>query len=251
MTLESAGQIDGVVSSVATDIGGRPTPNGWLRRGLLYRLSGALQGPGAVAGLGLRIVVDLRGADEDREQLVGWAAEQLVSYRHFPISVGDPNRIIAELSQAARSSEAAVGYLCSIYLRMLNEHGAAFAGAVGAMSNRLPAGFGCAVGKDRTGLLAALLQETAGVERADVVADYLAHAPKADQVQTMVRETLPTTDLEDSALDVLFGASEEVIRAALGHVSDRWGGASAYLEAHGISKLRLQRLRERLVEPTP
>ncbi len=68
-----------------------------------------------------------------------------------------------------RVSGALVGtrdlsHLGGVGLRTLfdDEHGTTLAGVV----DGLPAGFGCAAGKDRTGVLAALLQSVAGVDEA-------------------------------------------------------------------------------------
>jgi protein tyrosine/serine phosphatase len=114
----------------------------------------------------------------------------------------------------------------------------------------LPAGFGCAAGKDRTGILAALLQSLAGVAEDDVVADYIALAPDVQRLRrALAGWGAPTgVDLTAPGIDTLLGAADELMRDALAHLADRWGGAAAHLQAHGLAPEEIEALRNRLVE---
>lgn len=224
---------------------------GRFRRGLLYRVSGALVGPDDLAhlgGLGLRLLFDLRSGVEDREHLAAWAAQQGIGYRHAPVSLGEPADVVREANRAASSTEAAAEILRSIYRRILDEHGATLAGVVEAMVDGLPAGFGCAAGKDRTGVLAALLQATAGVDEAAIVEDYRALAPEVERLRGMLRTWLPETDLSGAGIDTLLGTADETMYDTLDYLARGWGGAAGYLEAQGLAPERIERLREQLVE---
>lgn len=234
------------------DIGGRPVAGGGrFRRGLLYRVSGALVGPDDLAhlgGLGLRLLFDLRGGVEDRERLAGWAARQGIGYRHAPVSLGEPGALVAAANRAASSTEAAADILRSIYRRILDEQGATLAGVVDAMVDGLPAGFGCAAGKDRTGVLAALLQATVGVDEAGIVEDYRMLAPDVERLRGIMRSWLPEADLHGAGVDILLGTADETMHDTLAHLAKGWGGAAGYLEAQGLAPERIERLREQLVE---
>ncbi len=101
----------------------------------------------------------------------------------------------------------------------------------------------CAAGKDRTGMLVALLLETAGVCREAVVADY---AVSADNLG--VAEILETLGEEDRAAAEAFSWSyPETITGALEHLDATYGGVTPYLrDACGLGDQELADARRRL-----
>jgi protein-tyrosine phosphatase len=217
----------------------------------LYRVSGALVGAGDLAhlgGLGLRTLFDLRSEVEDREDLSAWADGEGIDYRHVPVSVGRLSEVLTSLREAAGSAEVAAELLRAIYQRILDEHGSTLAGVVDAMVDGLPAGFGCAAGKDRTGVLAALLQSVAGVDEAGIVEDYRTLAPDAARLRRLLPTFLPGEDVNGPGIDILLGASGETMRDTLAHLAEGWGDAAGYLGAHGLPLHRIQALRDQLVE---
>ena len=70
-----------------SDIGGHRLSDGrWFRTGLVFRISGGMVGAAELAHLdtlGLRVLVDLRGEDEDRREY-GGAAMPAGHYNHSP-----------------------------------------------------------------------------------------------------------------------------------------------------------------------
>ena len=224
---------------------------GRFRRGLLFRVSGALVGVRDLThlgGLGLRTLFDLRGEVEDREQLSSWAAGEGIAYRHVPVTVGRLSEVVASFEEAAGSAELAGDFLRAIYRRIVDDHGSTFAGVVDAMVDGLPAGFGCAAGKDRTGVLAALLQSVAGVDEAGIVEDYRNLAPDPDRLRVLLPGFLPETDPNAAGIETLLGTAAVTMHETLTHLAERWGGATGYLQAHGVAPDRLHTLRDRLVE---
>jgi protein-tyrosine phosphatase len=236
------------------DIGGLPLAGGGrLRRDLLYRISGALVGPADLAHLGtfgLRCVVDLRGIGEDRTSLTGWAADGGVTYHHQPILVGAVGQVAEILRQAGSSVEAAIEARRSVYRQIVDDYGAALAGAIALMAHDLPAGFGCAAGKDRTGILAALIQTLLGASEDDAVADYIALAPDVERLRGLVGgwDESAEVDLTAPGIDTLLSTSDELMRDSLAHINDRWGSPIAYLQAHGLTAADIEALRTHLVE---
>lgn len=236
------------------DIGGLPVAGGGrLRRGLLYRISGALVGPADLAHLrtfGLRCVVDLRGMGEDRTRLTHWAADDGVTYHHQPILVGAVGQVAEILREAGSSVEAAVAVRRSVYRQIIDDYGTALAGAVALMARDLPAGFGCAAGKDRTGILAALIQTLLGASEDDAVADYIALAPDVERLRGLVGgwDESSEVDLTAPGIDTLLSTSDELMRDSLAHINDGWGGSTAYLQAHGLTTEDIEALRNGLVE---
>ena len=104
--------------------------------------------------------------------------------------------------------------------------------------------FHCFAGKDRTGLVAAMLLSLAGVELEAIGGDY------ADtDVQLATRYT---QWLANASPDRLEGMREELrcppewMMRTLDYVQHRWGGVAAYLEAAGVSPAAIDRLSAKL-----
>lgn len=205
-------------------------------------------GPADLAHLrsfGLHLVVDLRAAAEDRSTLARWAAEYGVAYHHRPVVSG----AVAELLHRASSSvEAAVEIRRSVYRQIVDDYGASLAGAIALMAHDVPAGFRCGAGKDRTGILAALIQMLLGASEDDVVADYVALAPDVERLRTLVGswEAAAEVDLTTPGISTILGTSEEVMRDSLASFHDRWGGPAAYLLTHGLTTDDIEALRTHL-----
>ena len=239
------------------DIGGHRLPDGrWFRRGLVFRISGGILGPEDLRQLdsiGLRTLVDLRGGEEDRATLVDWAGTRGVTYRHHPIVLGAPADFAAVLKEHGVTEEGGLALLRSIYRRIIDDYGPTLAGAIEAIAEAQPAGFGCAAGKDRTGLLAALLQDLLGVDRKAILAGYVELAPEPERL----REALSTWsqfadgELEQPGLIAMLRAVEEILSDTLDYVDEHHGGARRYLESAGLPAQTITALRERLISDLP
>jgi HAD superfamily hydrolase (TIGR01509 family) len=101
----------------------------------------------------------------------------------------------------------------------------------------------CKSGKDRTGLLIALLQELAGVPREVIAADFAISETNLGILDRIV--ALPLDERE--AAGVLWRSLPETILAALDHVDQRYGGVRAYLARCGLTPREIHRLGLRLL----
>ncbi len=156
------------------DLGGYPTAGGrstkWrtlFRSDGLYRLRGA-DDMSRVMQLGLKSVIDLRTEREQREQGIFPIDDIEVTFHH--LSIVDVTWSDTETPEF----DDEVEFLVWGYRDMLEIGSSRFADAmhVLAQTDSLPAVFHCAAGKDRTGVLAALLLSSLGVEDAHICADY-------------------------------------------------------------------------------
>ena len=156
------------------DLGGYPAAGGrttkWrtlFRSDGLYRLRGA-NDMSRVMQLGLKSVIDLRTEREQREQGIFPIDDIEVNFHH--LSIVDVTWSDTETPEF----DDEVEFLVWGYRDMLEIGSSRFADAmhVLAQTDSLPAVFHCAAGKDRTGVLAALLLSSLGVEDVHICADY-------------------------------------------------------------------------------
>jgi protein-tyrosine phosphatase len=108
--------------------------------------------------------------------------------------------------------------------------------------------FHCAVGKDRTGVVAALLLDLVGVTRKAIVEDYLDSGVNLKQlVDKWIAqyESDPDTGYHPDLLHCLPQNIERLLDA----LAETYGGAAAYLRGAGVSDAALERIRRRLSDP--
>ena len=216
------------------DFGGAPSAlGGRVRNGRLFRsahLAGASEADiAALQRLGVRTIVDLRRTTERRTQPSRWTG--------FPgrlVMSDDGDRAeaphIAFLRQGDLSDAAVEAYLSGYYRDAPFEprHAALFAGTFAALDEEDGALLiHCTAGKDRTGLLAALIQRALGVEARDVTADFL-------QTNTVMM-TGPRRRRTAATLAPIVGGepSEAILRGFMGVTASHLQIAFEAIDARG------------------
>jgi protein-tyrosine phosphatase len=223
------------------DVGGLPLRDGGrTAHGVLLRSASLVQAsPGDVRRLveefGLRVVLDLRTPHEierDGPTAVAAAGVETVSLTF----VGESREHLPETGEDTDP-------LLRNYLGYLGDHPSNVVEAVRRIAGQAPALAHCAAGKDRTGVLVALVLETVGVERDAVVADY---ALSAVNVESMFRRWTAAAgiDMPDDLTPHLPRA--EVMHDVLAHLDTEYGGAAGWLSANGLADDTLATLRARL-----
>src|SRR6516225_2972928 len=158
------------------DLGGYGTTDGrvtrWrtvFRSDGLHRLTAA--DLGVMQDIDLRTVIDLRTACELVERGRFPLDAHPVGYHHVSLMdvIWDPGQAPAETSGAPVAD-----FLLQRYIEMIDGAGARIGDifAILADLDALPAVFHCAAGKDRTGILAALLLSSLGVSEETIMEDY-------------------------------------------------------------------------------
>jgi protein-tyrosine phosphatase len=213
--------IGGVLN--ARDIGGMSGELGTVRGGLVLRSAclSALTTEGAVAlaGLGLRTVIDLRTPLERQQEpnrLAGTA--QLAHVRELHVE------LLATLEDLPNTSVA-------LYRHLVERCGPGIVAVFEELARpgALPALVHCLVGKDRTGLTVALLLDLLGVDRATILDDYIAsNAGLGDKAHTQVEAA--------------------VMEATLADLDDRYGSPQGYLVEHGLAEVTVKALRSALLD---
>ena len=104
--------------------------------------------------------------------------------------------------------------------------------------------FHCTAGKDRTGLIAALLLSLAGVDRVDILADYQVSETYLADIIRRIQAVVP--DLAPFA-----GASKSAyLDGCLDLLSESYGSAEGYLRSAGVTQGELESLRAKLLPET-
>jgi len=225
------------------DLGGYPTTDGQTVRWRTLLRSDALHwlddsGRALLAGVGLRTVIDLRTAEE---------ASAAPSALH---------RSGLRILHVPLFSTSAIGGLppdlAALYSYMIDECGASIAEAVGRLcaGDALPGLIHCTAGKDRTGLVAALILEVIGVPDEIIVADYAMSDGHLDPGAAGVISRIRTVSGAGQWLDLAaLGAQPRIIRSALARVREQAGSVTGYLRRHGLTRSDIDSLRAALVGP--
>ena len=111
----------------------------------------------------------------------------------------------------------------------------------------LPAVFNCAAGKDRTGLLAALVLGALGVEAPDIVADYALTQATMERFLARVRSERDGAALIDSVPQVFFAAEPAAMSRVLDDLEQSHGSVRDFVETIGVEPDVLDRLEDLLL----
>jgi len=139
------------------------------------------------------------------------------------------------------------GYWAISYTRILHAFAPNFARALAAIADA-PDGsvvFHCAGGKDRTGLVAALVLRLAGVPIDEIALDYSLSAERRARSPDSWVESAPDED-ERARRQFMQQTPAEAMQRALEQLERDYGTVEAYLVHAGLDESRIERLRERL-----
>jgi protein-tyrosine phosphatase len=158
--------------------------------------------------------------------------------------------LIVSLWRAPEPGEAHDRYLCDRYLDMLDEGATAIARAIDLIV-RHPGStvFHCMAGKDRTGLVAAIVHELLGVSAEDIVDDYELSAEAMPALHEMFVATHPEqAAMITSQPSVLAAAPRSALVGALDEVRNDHGSIERYLVTAGLSSSVFAALRALMIE---
>jgi protein-tyrosine phosphatase len=219
------------------DLGGYPTNDGrhtrWrtlFRADGLYRLTP--DDANIVMNLGVRTVVDLRTNNEVRERGTFPVEDHDVAYHHLPII----DATWGETQTPEFNDE--VEFLVWAYREMLAEAAPRFADAINLLSQQtvLPAVFHCAAGKDRTGILAALVLGVLGVDESIIAADYGLTRSATTRLRAWARQHQPElADLYDRMPPRFTAADPRAMVVILNDITSRSGSVRNYVREIGVS----------------
>lgn len=230
------------------DLGGMPLRGGGVTRsGMLLRadtLQELTEGDvRRLLDLGLRSVLDLRTPEEARREGRGRLGELELGYVNLAF-IPDAVMLADDPGHAIVVAERVEQERVEHYLDYLRLAGPAVVAALEWLADPddVPAVFHCAAGKDRTGILAALVLELNGAERAAIVEDYARSNERlAAIVSRLLR--LPTYSRYTGTRRSRDLACEpEVMEQFLDRLDADHGGAAAWARSAGLPEESLARL---------
>jgi Protein tyrosine/serine phosphatase len=188
----------------------------------------------AMAAYGVTMVIDLRTDSELVRSPNPCADNAGPAYAHLPL-VDDSGML--QLGEASGMFER--------YLMMLDGRQQAFRAIFEAVADADGAAvFHCFAGKDRTGLVAAMLLSIAGVPDDAIATDFAeTDAQLAISYQEWIAATAPERRRE---MREELRCPPDRILGVLDHLNQRWGGIHAYMEAAGMTPAAIDRLSAKL-----
>ena len=225
------------------DMGGYPARDGQVTRWRqLYRADGLYRltdrDVDTVRALGLRTVIDLRTNEELAER--GTFPHQTieVTFTHHPV-------IDTTWELADHVDKSAHEFLTWAYRDMLRVGSGTLARAITdlAVPGALPAVFHCAAGKDRTGVLAALLLSALGVPRPVVLADYGLTAGAMERMRAWAAREYP--EMAEQMADTpsaFMAALPEAMGDVLADLDAAHGSIGAYVRSIGVESATIDAL---------
>ena len=130
---------------------------------------------------GVTTLIDLRSAEEILRRPCPLAQDERFRYMHMPVTGG--NAMPASPADVPRS-----------YLGMVDEQMARILQAIRDANTGVM--YFCAAGKDRTGVVSALIQREHGLSRADIAADYAQSGENLKAMFAAFHQQHPDIDVE-------------------------------------------------------
>lgn len=230
------------------DVGGLSTARGArIRHGVLLRSDAPVVGDAAPDGITWppSVVLDLRTeSDLEPEHPLAQKVTQVVWVPMTPEA--DPRRML---------SDAGSLNLSDLYQKILDSLGGNMKAIVEVILSAQGATLvHCVAGKDRTGVLIAVLLAAVGVSRSQIEADY--HITAHNMAAVMERVVLALPEAKRAKFRAklakapvgLFDTPSEGISAVLDNLEAHPGGPGAWLTDHGVSRQQLARLRLHLTD---
>ncbi len=220
------------------DLGGYPMARGEVPWRRLYRSDAPhqldAQGVGALSQLRLRTIVDLR---TDIEAEMAPSPLDRLDARHAHVSIlgGDLERLPLQLD--------------AVYAHIVHKCGVAVADAIRPLctAGAFPALVHCSAGKDRTGIVVAMVLAVLGVPDEFIAADYALSASYLDPQRTAaIGQLRANTGLGDNLTEELILSPPQLIMDVLASARTVDGSVDGYLLAHGLCEADLGALRAAL-----
>jgi len=253
-------QISGVQN--VRDLGSYPTatPNAITKPGYAYRaaeISGITdEGIEQMNALGISTIFDFRSDTEIQKYNSPIPSVRGVEILRTPVFKNEdysPEALAKKLQlYASGTSEA----FMILYSQILDHGGPAFESILRHVRDRptSPFLFHCTAGKDRTGVMAAILLKLAGVDDQTISHDYsltrIGREPDRERImKRLTKEPLFASD--NQAAMRMFTSRFETMQTFLSLLETKYGGVEAYIKQYtGLTDGDIVSIRNNLLVPT-
>lgn len=231
------------------DLGGLPTESGAvtqfgriIRSDIPARLTA--EGRKMMWDYGIRTVLDLRTPWQTVEEPSHVA--QLDDAPRFPLYI---NASIETYKPHVSTEISTAGSRAQVYCITLDHYPEQIKLIMETIANAPKGGIliHCHAGKDRTGMISALLLGLVGVPHTMLCHDY---AQSQDCLWPLWEKFLQEAD-DETEVDIFMrpDATEDVMQYLLNHLQIRYDGIVGYLQSTGLEESTLTKLRHRLMVP--
>ncbi len=237
--------VDGCVNF--RDAGGWVRADGaTMRTGVLYRADDPIRlterGRATVADLGLQVVVDVR-QDSQFRRGPGFIAVERTFHRPLVdrvINLDDPPKLEVPHD------------ITDVYEGMIERSSERIGDIIRILADgveRGPALIHCAFGKDRTGIIVAIIQAAIGLPSEAIIADYTrSDEPGRRRLAWLLAEPLADDPPLHRTPQFLFTAPQETMTELLRRATQRHGDLRGWVESLGISDDTVATLQEVLLQ---
>jgi protein-tyrosine phosphatase len=191
------------------------------------------------------LLLDLRSAGEVEKHGRGLLSEAAIKYQNISFITDGGDR------EADEKRFRTFTNMGEFYLDITRDKGfgkrIVAALEIIAMPENHPLVFHCAVGKDRTGILAALVLSLLGVEDEDIKMDYSLSEPYMDEILRQIKSDPKATEAANPLPDYFWKASPESMELFLTTLRQEYGSIKGYLEAMGMEPSLPARLENALL----
>jgi protein-tyrosine phosphatase len=223
------------------DLGGYLTADGQTRWRRILRADGLhrldAEGMALLVGEGVTTVIDLRHPGELATHPNPFGANSAVRYHNVSL-----------FDQLAPNAEPGGDVLLELYKTALAQRQDAIRDVLATIADA-PEGvvlFHCTAGKDRTGIVSALLLAVAGVEASLIVEDY---AQTGAMIAPMIEEIIADAAARGADVETfrpLLASEPVTMVATIAHIEERYGSVRNYLQTIRLSDTTIARLKNRL-----
>ena len=189
--------------------------------------------------IGVTSVIDLRSGIEVERQGVGLLSEADIRYHNISFLAGgnreEDERLFKEFTNMGEF------YLHLVRKSEFGERIAAALEIIAEPENH-PLVFHCAIGKDRTGILAAVLLSVLGVKDEDIIEDYSLSAPYMEELLDRINNDPEMAKAIKPLPDYFWKAAPESMALFLSTLRREYGSVRDYVKAQGVEPSLIERL---------
>ncbi|CAA7260109.1 unnamed protein product [Cyclocybe aegerita] len=252
--------IPGVIN--VRDLGGLSStthPGQITKPGYLFRsaeLSGITdEGKAKVRELGVTKVFDFRSDTEIRKYNTPLPVVEGVDVIHTPVfqTADYSPEMMAKRYQLYASGKTEA--FLELYSQILDHGGHAFSAILRHVRDKPNEGclFHCTAGKDRTGIMAAILLKLAGVDSDAISTDYaltrVGREPAREKIMARLSKEPLFASNNEAALN-MFTCRHETMQAFLVHFDEKYGGVDNYVKHYvGLSDEEIATIKRNMLVP--